>query len=215
MGAAAGLALLTAAAATAGCQQSPHPPFHAVPDGADCVARAQAYHRAHPRPTPSPSPMASADNTSEIVALDRMPALVGGREDLAPDVSIIRSWGSAHPEAFAGVFLANGHVYVGLAMDPAANLAEIRKSVAHRDDIRAVASEYSLTAITAAMAQITNDRAALERRGIHLTSYGPDEYHNRLNVAVLDLTPATVDYLHSHYGGNVVSLTQGEYACAV
>ena len=65
------------------------------------------------------------------------------------------------------------------------------------------------------MAQITNDRAALERRGIHLTSSGPDEYHNRLNVAVLDLTPGTVDYLHSHYGGNMVNVTLGEYACAV
>ncbi len=215
MGAALGLSLLAAAAAIAGCQQSPGLPLHAVPNGADCVARALAYRRAHPRPNPSPSPIASPDNTSEVVALSRLPVLGGGGQDFAPDVSIIRSWGSVHPEAFAGVFLANDHLYVGLAIDPAANLAAIRKSVAHPDDIRAIASEYSLTAITAAMAEIANDHAALERRGIHLTSYGPDEYHNRLNVAVLDLTPGTVGYLHSHYGGNMVNVTPGEYSCAV
>ena len=68
-------------------------------------------------------------------------------------------------------------------------------------------------AIAAAMAAIDRDRDDLRRRGIHLTSYGPDEYRNRLNVGVLDLTPGVAQYVRSQYGGAMVNVTQGEYVC--
>lgn len=189
------------------------PALHAIPDGADCLAHLSS-RGAIPAPEPTSS-LGTADNSSAIVTLDHLPGLGGGDGSAGPYVPAVRDWGRSHLDVFAGLFLANGHLYVGLAKDPVQNLAIIRGLVDRPQLIRAVAATYSLAAITVSMELLDHDQRALEERGIHLTVWGPDEYHNRLNVGVREIGPEVAAYLRRHYGGPMVNVTQGVYACPV
>jgi len=156
-----------------------------------------------------------ADNSSDIVTLDHLPSIGGGGDNLDGATTAIREWGRAHPDAYAGIFLASDHLYVELARDPAINLREIRRLVPEPARIRAVAARYSLAAMTAGMERLSHDQAALAARGIHLSLWGADEYRNRLNIGVIDQDPGVADYLRAHYGGAMVNVSQGTRVCAL
>ncbi|MHB8510070.1 MAG: hypothetical protein ACYDGR_15755 [Candidatus Dormibacteria bacterium] len=149
------------------------------------------------------------------MSLDHLPSLGGGGAWVEGDIAAIRRWGKAHADAYAGVFGANDHVYVELAQNPVGNLRAVRQLVSEPDRIRAVAAQYSLAAITAGMDRLSHDHAALAARGIHLSLWGADEYHNRLNVGVTDQDQGVAAYLRAHYGGEMVSISQGTRICAV
>lgn len=151
-----------------------------------------------------------ADNTSEIVSLDHLPDLGGGDSpDISQLVQVVRAWGSDHSDVYAGEFLANGHVYVGLVQNPEANLLVLRKLVPRSEAIRAVRSQYTMQQIQSGMNLLTGDRDALKSRGIQLSAWGPDEYHNRLSVTVAHLSPDTAAYLRERYGGDMLRLSEG------
>ncbi len=190
----------------------PVPALHVVPDGADCVARLPSPGAV---PAPEPSSSGAADKSSEIVTLDHLPALSGGDDSAGAYVPAIRAWGRSQQDVFAGLFVANGHLYVGLAKDPVENLAIIRRLVDRPQLIRAVAATYSLAAIMASMESLNHDHRALEERGIHLTAWDP------MNTTIDSTWPSRrsgrrfADYLRRHYGGPMVTVVRGVYACPV
>jgi hypothetical protein len=179
-----------------------------VRTGADC-----------PKPTnmisTSSSPGTTVpDNASEVVSLDRLPDLGGAPEGAEELVSAARSWGRSHPDDFGGVFLAGSHVYVVMARSPQQNLADVRTHVDHPDQLRAVAGHYSLVALQEIAERIGSDRTTLEAEGIHLSSWGADEYHNGVRVSVSDSNPTTAQRLIDRYG-QAVRVDLGVTICAL
>jgi hypothetical protein len=173
------------------------------------------YAPPHATAPSAASPIVS-DNTSEIVSLNQLPILGGGESSQAFSefAQVVRGWGDEHADVYAGEFLANGHLYVGLAKNPAAYLVELRQLVPRPEAIRAVRSQYTMQELQSGMTKLTADRDALKSRGIQLSSYGPDEYHDRLQVMVARLSPEVAASLRDHYGGGILSLSEG-MVCAV
>lgn len=177
------------------------------PDGAGCPST-----RA---PTTTVASPIVPDNAADIVSLDHLPELGSGDSpDLSQIAQVVRAWGAGHADVYAGLFLANGHLYVGLAKNPDAYLLELRQLVPRPEAIRAVRSQYTMEQMQSGMTKLTADRDALLRRGIQLSGYGPDEYHDRLTVMVAPLSPDVAAYLREHYGGDLLSLSEG-VVCAV
>ena len=157
--------------------------------GQECIKRGKAL-RARIPPTPTPNAVVP-DTSSDVVSLDRLPALGGAPGDADALVSAARSWGQSHPNDFGGLFVAAGHVYVVMARSPERNLADLRSGAEHPEQLRAVVGRYYTSPSGAPMST--------------RTGWG---------VGVSDTDPAAIRKLQERYG-EMVHVDIGVLICPV
>lgn len=148
---------------------------------------------------------------ADIVDLKHLPPLGSSPTPPAAQAmaTAIEEWGREHQDAYGGVFLAQGHVYVGFARSAANNLAAVRSRVSRPDLVRAFRADFTYQQLENIDTRMSSEFSWLESQGVRISSVGIDPYHNRIAVVLPKLDTTWVDFLRRRYGEKVLMFSEG------
>jgi len=157
-------------------------------------------------PTPT-STTTSLPNA--VVPFEEVPPLGNPPEGVEDIVGAANAYGKEHVDVFAGLFVADGRVWVGFTADASGHVAAIRERLARPEMLVAFEARYSEDELRALQARISHDIDQLARLGVGVSSIGVDVRRNRVEVGVRTVGGRGPRLLRDRYGADKIVVEEG------
>ncbi len=144
-----------------------------------------------------------------VVPLEDVPPLGNPPEGVDDIVRAANAYGQEHADVFAGLFVADGRVWVGFTADAAAHLAAARERLARPEMLVAFEARYSERELRALQARISADIDELARLGVDVSSISADVRRNRVEVGVRTVGGRGPRLLRGRYGAEKIVVEEG------
>ena len=152
----------------------------------------------------------SAPETRLVETLDTLPPFGGPAANVDSSLhAAVQRYRRAHPDVFAGVFVAQGYLYVGFTERPRTHLTALHGSVSTR--IRAFKADHSYRELRGIQDRISDDFDLLDAQGIFVSGVGVDVTMNRVSVSLETLTPEAEQVMAERYGSDKLAFEEGSY----
>lgn len=164
----------------------------------------------------------AAQDDPDVVPLDEVPQPLGGPYHLDqvafPGATLLdadrlvaasRAYGAEHTDVFAGLFLAQGRLWLGFTADAATHLAAVRTKVDRPDLLRAFVADFPERELRALQERIAPDLTQWADAGVDVTMVGVDVRRNRVQVSLRSVGTGAAEALARHYGTAMLVFREG------
>lgn len=152
----------------------------------------------------------SAPDTRLVETLDTLPPAGGDKTIYSYPHARVQWYGRANPEVFAGVFVAQGFLYVGFTERPRKHLLALHEAAASTR-LRAFKAEHAYRELREVQRRIEDDFTLLDARGIFVSGVGVQPTLNRVAVTLEELTLEAQDFMRQRYGADMLAFDEGSY----
>jgi hypothetical protein len=163
-----------------------------------------------------------AQDGRDVLPLEEVPQPLGGPYHLdqaaLPGATLLdadrlvaasRAYGAEHPDVFAGLFLAQGRLWLGFTADAARHLVAVRARVDRPDLLRAFVADFAERELRALQERITPDLTRLADEGVEVTMVGVDVRRNRVEVGLRSVGNGAPEALARRYGTAMLVVREG------
>jgi len=151
-------------------------------------------------------------NRPQVYRLEDLPPLGGAAASQSPDraTAKIREYGRVHEDTYAGSFVSGPYIFVGFTSEASTNFAALQARLGSSVPVKVFQAQFTLATLARTVDRISQDIASWRKRGIEISAVWVDEYRNRVQVALANVSDDTMVVLKSTYG-DMLAFSEGTF----